>query len=84
MLRLAKFGLFASLMFLLGACSSFIGAFSAEDNIAAATSAKAAPGSFNEFLRQEYVGRAEAELAEADYRSADTPPSAAPGTRPRR
>ena len=71
MLRLVPLALSVSLMILLGACSSFIGAFSAEDNIAAASSAKAAPGSFNEFLRQEYVGRSEAELAEADYRSAD-------------
>ncbi len=71
MLRLVPLALSASLMISLSACSTFIGAFSAEDNIAAASSAKAAPGSFNEFLRQEYIGRAEAELAESDYRSAD-------------
>ena len=71
MLRLVPLALSASLMILLGGCSTFIGAFSAEDNIAAASNARAAPGSFNEFLRQEYLGRAEAELAEYDYRSAD-------------
>ena len=71
MLRLVPLALSASLMISLGACSTFIGAFSAEDNIAAASSATAAPGTFNEFVRQEYVERAEAELAESDYRSAD-------------
>ena len=60
-----------SLLVLLGACQSFVGAFSAEDNIAAARSAGPPAGAFNTALQQEYVALAQIELDEFDFEHAD-------------
>lgn len=69
--RLAKFGVFASLLFLLGSCQSFIGAFSAEDNLEAARNTGPPSGAFEAALQQEYIGIAQTELDEYDFQHAD-------------
>jgi OOP family OmpA-OmpF porin len=69
--RLAKFGVFASLLFLLGACQSFVGAFSAEDNLEAAKNTGPPAGAFDAALQQEYIGISQTELDEFDFQHAD-------------
>ena len=71
MVRFVPIALSMSLMVLLGACQSFVGAFSAEDNIAAAQSAGPPAGAFNTALQQEYIGIAQVELDEFDFEHAD-------------
>ncbi len=71
MVRFVPIALAMSLMVLLGACQSFVGAFSAEDNIAAAQSAGPPAGAFNTALQQEYIGIAQVELDEFDFEHAD-------------
>jgi OOP family OmpA-OmpF porin len=71
MVRFVTVALSLSLMILLGACQSFIGAFSADDNIAAAQSAGPPAGAFNTALQQEYVGIAQTEIDEFDFQHAD-------------
>ncbi len=71
MVQSVRLGFSVSLLVLLGACSSFMSAFTAEDNIEAARGVSGPEGSFNEFLRQEYVTLAQIELDENDFRDAD-------------
>ena len=71
MVQSGRLGLCVSLLVLLGACGSFMSAFTAEDNIEAARGLSAPEGSFNEFLRQEYVTLAQIELDENDFKDAD-------------
>ncbi len=71
MVRLAKFGVFASLLLLLGSCQSFIGMFSAEDNLEAAKNTGPPSGAFDAALQQEYIGIAQTELDEYDFQHAD-------------
>jgi OOP family OmpA-OmpF porin len=71
MVRIVPVALSLSLLMLLGACQSFVGAFSAEDNVAAAQSAGPPAGAFNSALQQEYAGIAQIELDEFDFQHAD-------------
>jgi OOP family OmpA-OmpF porin len=71
MVRLAKFGVFASLLFLLGSCQSFNGMFSADGNLAAAKNAGPPAGAFDAALQQEYIGIAQTELDEYDWQHGD-------------
>ena len=72
MLRLVPLALSGSLVILLGACQSFSGAFSAEDNIEAARNAGPPSGAFDSALQQEYVAIAQTELDENDFLHANT------------
>ncbi len=71
MVRLAKFGMFASLLLLLGSCQSFTGMFSAEDNLEAAKNTGPPAEAFDAALQQEYIGIAQTELDEYDFQHAD-------------
>ena len=53
---LSKFGLCVSLLVSLASCQSFVGVFTAEDNIEAAKMAGSPSGAFNVALQQEYIG----------------------------
>jgi OOP family OmpA-OmpF porin len=57
---------------LLAGCQSFIGAFSAEDNLEAARNAGPPAGAFGAALQQEYIAIAQIELDEYDFEHADT------------
>ena len=71
MIRLAKFGVFGSLLLLLGSCQSFTGMFSAEDNLEAAKNTGPPAGAFDAALQQEYIGIAQTELDEYDWQHGD-------------
>ncbi len=59
------------MLLLLASCQSFIGAFSAEDNIEAAKNTGPPAGAFDAALQQEYIGIAQTELDEYDFQHAD-------------
>ncbi len=65
------FGICASMLLLLASCQSFIGAFSAEDNIETAKNTGPPSGAFDAALQQEYIGIAQTELDEYDFQHAD-------------
>lgn len=69
--RLYKLGLCASLLLALGACQSFLGAFSVDDNLEAAKNAGPPPGAFDAALQQEYIAYSQVELDEYDFEHAN-------------
>jgi OOP family OmpA-OmpF porin len=68
MIQSVRLGLCVALLAVLGACA---GAFTAEDNLDAARGVSAPEGTFNEFLRQEYIEQSQISIDEYDYRSGD-------------
>jgi OOP family OmpA-OmpF porin len=72
MLRIWRLGVSAGVLVLLAGCQSFIGAFSAEDNLEAARNAGPPAGAFGAALQQEYIAIAQIELDEYDFEHADT------------
>jgi OOP family OmpA-OmpF porin len=72
MLRIWRLGVSAGALVLLAGCQSFIGAFSAEDNLEAARNAGPPAGAFDVALQQEYIAIAQIELDEYDFEHADT------------
>jgi hypothetical protein len=72
MSRIWRLGVSAGALVLLAGCQSFIGAFSAEDNLEAARNAGPPAGAFEAALQQEYIAIAQIELDEYDFEHADT------------
>ena len=72
MARTWRLGVWVGAALLLSGCQSFIGAFTAEDNLDWARNAGPPSGAFNAALQQEYIAVAQAELDEYDFLHADT------------
>ncbi len=72
MLRIWRLGVSAGALVLLAGCQSFIGAFSVDDDLAAARNAAPPAGAFNAALQQEYIAISQIELDEYDFEHADT------------
>ena len=72
MLRIWRLGVSAGALVLLAGCQSFIGAFSVDDDLAAARNAAPPAGAFNAALLQEYIAISQIELDEHDFEHADT------------
>ncbi len=66
-----RVALCVSLLLMLSSCQSFVGAFSADDNIEAAKLAGPPSGAFDAALQQEYIGIAQMEVDEADWEHGD-------------
>ncbi len=71
MLRIWRLGVTAGALFLLAGCQSFIGAFSADPDLAAARSAPPPADAFDAALQQEYIAVSQTELDEYDFEHAD-------------
>ena len=72
MVRIWRLGAALGAMVLLAGCQSFVGAFDAEDNLAAARSAGPPADPFNAALQQEYIAISQTELDEYDFEHANT------------
>lgn len=70
-MRALGFALGSLVLVSLTACQSFIGAFSADDNIEAARNAGPPSGAFEAALQQEYIDIAQIERDEYDFEHAD-------------
>lgn len=71
MLRFCRLGIAASALILLAGCQSFIGAFSADKNLAAAKASGPPAGAFDAALQKEYIALSQEELDEYDFEHAD-------------